>query len=420
MIIRTIYEKGFFHLLTANFLQQFLGFGILVIAARFLDPVELGEIRIIQSYSVVFAVLASFGAGTALLKIASENRSLEERETLLGAALRRVAVTTAASLVLLVILASTGIITSSEHLALWLIIYALHIPFAAGTEIFLAYLQALKKIREIARTQMIIKLQAFVFIIFSTVIWGFRGFIFATIAAYIAGQIPLLITTGTGFLKRKTGPLPAGFISLAFFGAMTNVTSLIGKFGDIFILDHFAAQREEIGFYALASLFMFGAIQVTSTIQTISTPYFSERATDISWLRQTVRSTQLKMAGLSIVAAVGLYVVAYLLVEFYYGPAYRSMMQYIPILLLRYIVWSCFAVVGVALLGMGYMKYNLIVVSITTPVLLVLSYVFLQSMGIPGVAWAQVTASGIGFVLTMILYRTALRKIKEKITINSG
>ncbi len=410
MILRSVYEKGFFHLLSANFLQQFLGFGILVIVAKFLDPVRVGEIRIIQSYAVIFAVLAACGTGTALLKTASENRPHAEKESLLRAALTRTAWTTFISLSLLVGLAVSGIITSSTHLALWLCIYAIHIPFAAGTDIFLSYLQALKRIKAIARTQVIIKLQAFAIIIAASLIWGFEGFIVATILAYIAGMIPILKTTGLSFLKQPAAALPAGFAGLAFYSVMTNVTSMIGKFGDMIILDHFSEMRDTIGSYALASLFMFGAIQVTATVQTISTPYFSERAGDREWMGKTVLHTQLKMAGLSVVAAVCLYAVAYLLISYFYGPAYLPALDFLPVLLMRYVLWSCFAVTGVALLGMGYMKYNLIVVLITTPLSLFLAYALLQSWGIIGVAWAQVIAATVGLILTTLLFRIALKR----------
>jgi O-antigen/teichoic acid export membrane protein len=407
--LRSIYEKGFFHLLSANFLHQFLGFGILLIVAKFLTPVELGEIRILQSYTAVFTVFAVFGSSTAVLKICSENRPMHEREGILLLAIRRSAVTTLLSFGVLALFAGTGILTPSPHLGLWLIVYALLMPFSVGTELLMAFLQALKKIKKMATTHAIIKLQAFIVIIVCTYVWGFRGFIFASITAYVIGFIPLLRATGTSFLSAQRIPAPAGFFALAWFSVLSNGIGMIGKFGDIFILDHFSVDRSGIGYYALASLFMYGAIQVTATVQSISTPYLSERARELEWFRSKVKSTQIQMAFLSLGVAAGLLGVAYVLIHFFYGIEYLATLSFLPILLVKYVIWSCYAVMGVALLGLGYMKYNLIVVSVVTPVGILASYILLQSHGIHGVAWGQVIAGCIGFFLTLYLYMKAVR-----------
>lgn len=410
--LRDIYEKGFFHLLSANFLHQFLGFGILLVVAKFLTPAELGEIRILQAYIAVFTIFAAFGVSTAILKTCAEQRPEAERESILKAGFRRAMVTTLVALFLLAILALSGIITSTHRLAMWLLVYALVIPFSVSTEIFFSYLQALKKIKQLARLHALFRLQAFVIIIVCTYIWGFKGFIFATITGYMLGLIPVVYTTGTSFLKRVPYPLTVAFRHLAVFSVLSNGISMIGKFGDIFLLDYLVVNRELIGYYALASLFTYGAIQVTATVQSISTPYLSERAGELEWFISKVRSTQIRVGVLSIAVSAGIIVLAYLLIHIFYGAAYFASLEYLPILLLKYIFWSWYAVMAVALLGLGYMKYNFIIVAVVTPLSILSSYFLFQVYGIAGVAIGQVFGSIAGLLLTRILYRRAIRNRK--------
>jgi O-antigen/teichoic acid export membrane protein len=407
-VLRSVYEKGFFHLLSANIFHQFLGFGILLVVAKFLTPAELGDIRILQAYIAVFTVFAVFGISTAVLKTCAEQRPESEREGILKTGLRRAVLTTVLALSILAVLALGGVITSTQHLASWLMVYALVIPFSVVTEILFAYLQALKKIKQLARVNALFRLQAFIIIILATYFWGFQGFIFAAIAGYILGLIPTLHTTGTTFIRRAPYTVSVVFKQLALFSVLSSGISIIGKFGDMFLLDHLTVDRELIGYYALASLFMYGAIQVTATVQSISTPYFSERSKELAWLKEKVGSIQLRVGLLSIGVSGGIILLAYLLIRLFYGEAYITTLDFLPILLLKYVFWSWYAVKAVALLGLGNMKYNFIVVSVVTPLSILSSYLLFRVYGVPGIAAGQVIGSVAGLLLTGILYRRAI------------
>lgn len=409
-------QKGFFDLLSVNFLTQFLGFGSVLLVAKFLTPVELGEVKILQSYTAIFVILAGFGFNTAVLKVCAENRPDQEKAGILRLVVSRAGIATAFTLVLVVILALTGVITSSPSLSKWLIVYACSIPLQVLTGIFIVFLQAQKKIKEMARSQAIVKVQSVLLIVFSAWLWGFKGFIFATIIAYGLGLWPFLRQIGLKFLTAPLEQKPAHFMQYAFFSVLANGVSQLGQYGDVFILDHFAADRVSIGYYALALIFVTAASQVTGTVQSITTPYFSEHAHDEAWFRRQLIRNQGRMALLSVVVAVGVYILAAILIPLVYGPDYSPTLTYLVILLIKYVVWSSCAVIGVSLLGLGLMHYNFAVVAITTPTGLVISYFFLQWFGIVGVAWGQVGLSLIQFLLVMGASWLALRKAFNAMT----
>ncbi len=402
--------KGFFDLLSVNFLTQFLGFGSVLLVAKFLTPVELGEVKILQSYTAIFVIMAGFGFNSAVLKVCAESRPDREKAGILRLAVSRAGIATVLTLILVVVLALTGVITPSSHLSLWLIVYACSIPLQVLTGIFIVFLQAQKKIKEMARSQAIVKVQSVLLIVISAWLWGFKGFIFATIAAYGLGLWPFLRQIGLKFLTTSMEQRPAHFMQYALYSVLANGISQLGQYGDVFILDHFAANREAIGYYSLALIFMTAASQVTGTVQSITTPYFTEHAQDEAWVRRQLLLNQGRMLLLSIGIAITLYILAGILVPVVYGPDYASTLSYLAILLIKYVIWSSCAVTGVAIFSLGFVKYNSLLVMISTPISLLTTFLFLTRFGIVGVAWAQVVSAMVTLCLSLFFISVVLRK----------
>ena len=412
-IYRSLKDKGFFHLLSANFLTRLLGFGSILIVAKFLTPVELGEIKILQSYSTLFIILAGFGLNTAVLKICSVDRPVRGRESILRFALGRSVIAISLALILLGSLCLTGVLTSSTRLSSWLMVYALIIPFAVFTDILTMFLQAQKRTKEMAKAQSIVKAQLAVVVVACTWQWGFRGFIFATIFGFAVGLLPLLWQVKLRFLSAKSTSAPPQFFNIALFSALANGMVILMQYADILLLDHFSGEREEIGYYSLATIFVLAAMLVTSTAQSIAAPYFSERAHDKVWLREQLIKNQKRLAALSLAIAIALYGAAQFLVPLVYGPSYESSLIYLAILLIRYVLWSSHAIIGVALLGLGLVRYNFTVVLVSTPIGVALSYILLQRFGVIGVAWGQVSAALVSLLMILCLCRIALRRTSD-------
>lgn len=388
---------------------QFLGFGTLLLVPRFVTPAELGDIKILQSYTALFLVLSGFGLNTAILKLCAEKRPEDEKQYFLKAALQRSLLATAGAYLLLTALAFSGVLASSQRLAIWMVIYALVLPFNMMTILFATYLQARMRIREMARAQLIVKAQAVLVIIGATWLFGFEGFVFSTIFGFAIGLIPFLRQIGTAFLRVAKRPLPALFMSMAVYSVLADGINILGTHGDIYILSLFHTDEAEIGYYALATYFLLGANIVTSTLQMLTLPTLSEHADDEAWFKKTLVRLQIQTVGLSVLVAVGVHAAAWVLIRFFYDPVYLVALRYLDVLLIKYVLWSSFAIMGTAVVSLGLPKYSFYGTLITTPIGLGLAYYFLQEMGIIGVAWAQVAANAVAFFVLLTITWRALR-----------
>lgn len=410
-------DRGFFDLLSVNFLTQFLGFGSVLLVAKFLTPIELGEVRILQSYLGLFSVFAGFGINAAVLKTCAGNRPSYETSGILRFALGRVSITISVTMIAVIVLSRSGLIVSSRDLSYWLMIYSCIVPLDVITGIFVVFLQAQKKIRMMARSQAIVKLQAVPLIVASTWLWGFRGFVFASIIGYLLGLWPFLRQIGFEFIRTSLDEKPEGFMSYALFSFLANSVSVLGQRGDIFILDRFSTNREAIGYYSLALVFIMGASQVTGTVQSITLPYFTQRAHDKTWFRNQLKTNQIRIQLLSVVVAFGVFVGAWVLVPQFYGQSYSPTLTYLVVLLVKYVVWSSYALLATAMFSLGYIQYNAIIVFVSTPIGLFATYFFLAEFGVMGVAWAQVLSSVVALCLaiifTIVVFRQAFGEIDQ-------
>ena len=116
------------------------------------------------------------------------------------------------------------------------------------------------------------------------------------------------------------------------------------------------------------------------------------------------------MAALSVIVSISIFLLAWLLVPRLYGPDYMPTIGYLLILLFKYIVWSSYAVLGVALFGLGFVRYNFIAVAIAAIVGIIVSYLLFQRIGIQGVAWGQVVSAIIAFCMTLFFVKMAFRQ----------
>ncbi len=407
-LLSNVFRKGFFHLLSANLVVNLLAFGSQIIVVRFLSAVELGQVKTLQAFVSVAVIISAFGFNTAVLKLCSEKRPLAERALIYRLNLGYSLVPVAAVVGSLLAAARLGLLSPDPAVNRWMPVYMWTVPALTYISLALAYQKALKRIKALAGMQLGIGLLGFVALIGATALYGLDGYI---ISKVVVGYVLLL---GVFFIVRARagGVNPEGNIFRnSFFYAKWSVAgngvAALGLYADIFLLNTLIRDRAQFGYYSLATIFITGLYQLNNTVQSIATPYFSEKSADRRDFARVLKKYQVLMVGLVAGVSAVLFFAVPVFIRHMYGDEYGPAGLYFRILLLKYFFRSCYALPGVAIIGLGKMKYNFAAVAISVPFTFVISYLFIIRAGLIGAAWAQ----AISYLFTAVLMAFILKRV---------
>jgi len=406
-LLKSIYRKGFFHLLSSNLIVGFLSFGMIILVSKFLTPVEVGYIKLIQSYAAFFIIIGLSGYNLSTLKLCSEDRAKIEKIKIFALSTRKIVINSVLAALLMGVLSFFGLLSNDEIVSKWLVVYALVIPFAALGYNFISYFQALKKIQLMATLQASVRLCFIVIVCIATYFYGFVGLIYSTIFSYLVGTLAYLWSTGVEFIKfigiKEKFPK---FEHYALFTFLGGIVTIFGQYSDMYLIDYLEPNRELVGYYALATIFFLGATIVIGTVQSIVTPHFSEKEHDNEWQRRAWIKYQLLTVVVAVGVAIATYLLAYLVVEFYYGVDYHQVVEFTSVLMIKFFVWSTYAVTGSALVGLGKMKQGLYIVLFSAPISVLLGYLLYGNFGVLGVVYGQIFVNiFVMFVITIYMWR---------------
>ena len=175
------------------------------------------------------------------------------------------------------------------------------------------------------------------------------------------------------------------------------------------MLNYLIKDRASLGYYGLATIFIIGLNQITTTVQTISTPYFSEKSNDKNEFLRVLKKYQKLMIILALTVSFFASIIVPQFIKLVYGVEYSSAGVYFEILVMKYFFWSCHALLGVAILGLGRMRYNFLSVSISVPISIIISYLFITNYGVIGAAIAQAIAYLITLIIVSFMTRHVIR-----------
>lgn len=410
-LFQTLKDKGFFHLLSANVIIGLLGFGSQLLVVKFLSPTEIGQIKVLQSLVGVATVLAGFGFNTSVLKLCSEQRSEAEKITLFRRNLTYAIIPTIVVIVAMSIAAQAGLLSPDVQVNQWILVYMFMIPAGVFTSIIMTYLQARKRIKIMAKTQTIIRLFGVAALIGITYYLGFSGYMIAVLlTAYLALlALVLLVRKDLVVNQIQMNSFKESFF-YARWSTAGNTVSTIGFYLDVLLLNYMIDDREGFGYYSVATIFLFGLNYITTTVQSIAAPYFSEKANDRTEFMRVLKKYQKLLVLLSF----GVMVIAAMVVPWFitavYGEEYASSGIYFRWLTLKYFFWSCGALLGVAILGLGKIKYNFISILISVSISIVMSYFFILKMGIMGAAVSQAIVYFLFAIIMMLMIRHVIKK----------
>ena len=393
-------KKGLLHMFSANMLNQFLGFGSLLIVTKILQPSEVGALKIIQSYVAVCLTLATFGFPSSIIKFCAEIKDARLCKYILK---RSVTISVFVSILICVGvwgLNAKGNLSDDFFVIKWLPWYIL----------CLTYMQAIKDFKRMAGLQSVLKCISVFVVIIATYFAGIGGYVVAVVfmmfvsLAVVFKQSDMSLDFG---VKLK---IPSGFWFLTKVSIFSSVLGTLCLYVDMFFLDYFIVDRDMIGYYAISTMFIMVGTQFVGTVQNFLTPYFAEKSSDKIYLWGMMLKYQSFLSLAMLMICPFIYMTAYLLIEFYYGWQYGAILIFLAIMLVKFWLHAAYAIVGCTLMSINKEQYNLLVSILFLAIKIILSYWFINKYGIIGFAFAQVIAEIPAIMFSYIIAKRELNQ----------
>ncbi len=409
--LRKLFSHGLPYVMLSNLAQQGVAFLTVLFVAKFLPPAEFGLVRLALAYTAVAAVLAAGGITAPILRYCADIAyGNEQRRSLLAVGLRRTL-----AIALVVSLVAFGLVLLSQEDAVQTRVfatYALQLPALAIASLLLVYLQAIQRFKAMAIYQVAIRFAMLVFSVGAVYAYGLTGLLVTTwVMAYLV-CVPLLALSRPQFRPAQVIDVPRDFSSLAFYSVFGTAVTALGQYADMIILDLAGTPKADIAVYALATVFFFSALGVGGAVQSVATPMFTSLMREPAVFKQKLRRWTMRFSMAAIPVAMALVSVAWLVETRFLGSSYAGLSTLLAILMLKFFLWSTYAVGGAALVGVGAIKQGAWIAVFTTIVTIVIGVPLCERYGVHGAAWTQVIVTVMSAMLiwwVLVVETRALR-----------
>jgi O-antigen/teichoic acid export membrane protein len=414
-IVQNIRQKGFFHLLSANVLIQVVGFGSQLFVAGILAPDDMGRIKIIQTYLSILSIVAGMGFNSSVLKLCSENRTKEEQSALFRSALFFTLISTV-GLYLVILLLNVFNVFSSDKLIQWLIPLGLF-PIISNSlfMVFISYFQAILKIKLLSNLTIFNKIISIVAIIIMSYFGGIKGYYIAYNMSFIL-MLFVCVRSLRSVLTResfKTSTISQFSIHwhYAKSSMVANLLSSLAAYIDILLLRYFITDMQQIGFYSFALTLIVALQLFPSTVQQITTPYFSslaDKKTEFIIAFKRYNTILYGVVGFTLVAA---WLLGPIIIHWFFSGKYDASMPYFMVLALGWSIRQLTQLQSGAIFGLGKIQYSVYTSIISLTFNAIAYSVALHFYGLIGAAYASILCGAVILFTSRYFFNKAQKEI---------
>lgn len=420
---KDIYEKGFFHLFSANVLIQAFSFASQLFVAGILVPDDIARIKIIQTFLSVFSIIAMMGFNSSTLKLCSEGHITDkDRHGILKTAFIFTLITSTLTYLIVLGLNFFDLLSSDTYVK-WLIPIGLF-PLISNSlfQVFVAYTQAIKQIKLMSRLTISNKLISILGIILFTSFWGIKGYYIAYNTSFILMLI-VCIYVFYHFLKIKlfqpTGsdtPLKTSFQmhwQYASPSMFANLFAEIAVYIDILLISMFFKNLDmtDVGYYSFALTLAIILRLFPATVQQITLPYFSSYAGDKEKFISTYKRYNKILVSVVIATFFVVIAVIPIFINLVYAGKYDPSMQYFFPLAIGISIRQLAQLQSSAVFGLGKIQYTAYNNLISIFINIVLYTTALHFWGLTGAAYTSIIANSIYLLIYHIFFRKAIREL---------
>jgi len=411
-----IKDKGFFHLFSANFLILFVGFASQIMVAWILTPVQLGQIKIMQTYLAISLLFTTFGFNSSVLKLGSEQRAKPQIIYIYKKSLKYITITLIIVLPILMISTKLGLISNDLVITKYFIyLLVALIPMTYST-IYSAYLQAIKEIKLLSKINIATKIFSVTLVIVLTYLLKFKGYLLALIISYLITFCFLYIIiqkiNGKVIDEPIKNPLKT-HTKIASISFLTNLIGQLSIYADVFLMNYYITDKESIGYYSFALTLIVITTIYTNTVNQISVPFLSEKSSNPSDLRRISRLYErINIAG-SFVLALLMFFFIPLFIKLIFGLKYEPSIHFFKIMLFSWLLTNIVSYKGYTLFCIGKINYNLYSSIILLVINFLLSFLCLTKFGLIGLAYGKLLTSILAVFFISFIYKIGMRSYER-------
>jgi O-antigen/teichoic acid export membrane protein len=407
--LKGIYKKGFFHLLTANFMLIVVSFLGYLVIAYFLSPEDIGRIKTLQTYASIIVIVATLGFNVSTLKLCSDKKYSSQTNQIFSEALKYVIISSVVIYLFSIGLAKLNFFSKDIVTNSLAIIFFLSVIPSSINLVVISYYQALKKFKTLSKIQVITKILGILFLVILSYFYDIIGYSIGYILTFLFSFLFLIVPV----LRKISFASKTFFLEhwrLAKYSLLANLFSRLYISIDIIIINFVLSDPQLLGQYAFALNFIFVLEVIPTSIQQISIPYFSEKSHEHNnWLIAYKKYN--KILFLTLIATVfSSVIVIPLFIHYVFQGKYDQAILFFVIIIIGWFFRGMSFLRGGALIGLGKMKYNFYSAIIILPINIITVYVFSYFFSIKGVAVANSLMGIITFVVVFLMFKKAIKK----------
>ena len=411
-----VFKTGLIELIISNLFVQLSALITIIFLADLLNPDEIGFFRLLFAYFVFFQMLGLIGCNSSILKFCSENVETKIKISRLAFYRKRSFRASLFSTLIFNIFMFTFVTPISNSAIFYMHIYTFCIPLAVYSLCSMALLQALKEVRVAALAQGLIRVSFFILSIVGGIYGGLEFVIYFTVIGYLLGSVSLYLVTKPKIKYLKKDSLTFEEKKLLKYHSngmfLAAVLSVVQQNIDFYLLGFLGASYSFIANFGIAALIFNVGSVVVGTIQTVISPFISENQDDLNWVRNRTIKFQLLLIPMSFIFGILMYFGLVFLNYLGFFSEYTSILEYSIPVLIKYFVWSCFAILGASLFAIGIVRETLIHAAILIVINILLSLITSWVFDVEKIIYVQpiVMIFQLAFCLYLFDLKTKERK----------
>jgi O-antigen/teichoic acid export membrane protein len=415
---KSVGQKGLFHLLSANGLIFIAGFASQLFVAGFLDPIEIGQIKIMQTYIGFTSIVGGLGFNVALIKLASKvDTSEEQRNQYFNISLFIGLILFIVLYIILFTMNLLGLISKDVEIKSLFPFYAIFMLPLILQSSYLSFFQAIKQIKKMAFAQSLIKILSVLAIVLATWKFGLYGYILGVVISSFIGILIFEMQLKKSIFSRVRSYFSIDQVrtmwSLSGYALAANIVGSVLTSIDIYMINYFISDRSIVGYYmfavTLVSIYQF----FPTSIQQIAMPYFSNKSSDFgNWLQIYKKYNFINHLAILLIVFLGSVFIVFA-VPFLFKGKYNESILFFILMSVGWGIRNLNIMKGTALMGMGMFNLNfrssLIALIISFPIV----FITIFNFGINGAMFSQIVIGLVSYLVTHFIFKSYINLKKN-------